>query len=439
MNLSRFGSPFGIPWRSQVIAQLSPAHRAMLNANGGSLFGLKLIPTTLVQAVRPDALGWSSVFPWVTFQRFDTSVIGGAVFNKLDFTSSVTASMPVLVLLGVLGVVAVVSTRVGRSRDLALLRAPLVGAAVAAAVALAFTYVAARYLGDWIPLLTIAGFVGLEVLLARRRAAERRRAWNAALVLVAVLAVFGVWVNFSLGLLNQRLYGTTDTSRQAAMLDFQYRVSHSLGLGAPDLVVSPRLPSRVAPAGTTWIVGDCRALYWSDGRTWIPVEGTPATGWVRLRADFSRVGTDWAPLAGFGRPGRQDVVGVLADPGGLRFGLGHPDASGRLTWTAGFASVRLPPGLNPVQITVDRVNDSLVVRTGNQFPIAFSDAPGALPPRSIARGPVTIGEVSTGGLAPFPGRVQQLPPNTRRCRQLQQRANAAEGVSSRSVGSVSRP
>ena len=63
MNLSRFGSPFGIPWRSQVIAQLSPAHRAMLNANGGSLFGIKLIPTTLVQAVRPDAVGWSSSVP----------------------------------------------------------------------------------------------------------------------------------------------------------------------------------------------------------------------------------------------------------------------------------------------------------------------------------------------------------------------------------------
>ena len=129
MNFSRFGSPFSIPWRSQVIAQLSPAHRAMLDANGGSLFGIKLIPTTLVQAVRPDALGWSSLFPWVTFQRFQPPVFSGAVFNRLDFTSSVTASMPALALLGVIGLVAVISTRVGRSRDLCDPRGPLLGAA----------------------------------------------------------------------------------------------------------------------------------------------------------------------------------------------------------------------------------------------------------------------------------------------------------------------
>ena len=249
MNFSRFGSLFGIPWRSQVIAQLSHEHRAMLDANGGSLFGLRLIPTTLLQAVRPDALGSSPVFPWVTFQRFPTHVIGDAVFNKLDFTTSVTASMPALVLLGVLGVVAAIWTRVARNRDVSALRAPLIGAAIAATISLAFTFVAARYLGDWIPLLAIAAFAGLEVVLLRRQEAQRRWRWNLAIGVVALLAVFGVWVNFSLGLLYQRLYAPPNPTMQAEMLTFQYRVAGKLGAGTPDLVVSPRLPSRVERGG----------------------------------------------------------------------------------------------------------------------------------------------------------------------------------------------
>ena len=422
MNISRFGSPFSIPWRSQVIAQLSRGHRAMLDANGGSLFGVKLIPSTLLQALRPDALGWSPVFPWVIFERFPTAVLGGAVFNKLDFTSSVSASMPVLVVLGVVGAIAAVWTGIGRSRDLALLRTSLIGATTASAVALAFTFVAARYLGDWIPLLTMAGFAGLEVLLARRRIAARRLRWNVALVVVAVLAAFGVWVNFSLGLVNQRLYAPSSPSVQASMLGFQYRLSDALGTGTPDLVLSARLPARAGAAGTTWIVRDCDGMYWSDGRTWVPVQGRPSGGWVRIGADFSGIGADWSPLVGFGPAGRQDVVGVFNDFGRYRFGLGQPGPAGKLVWAAGLGSIRLGPGRHRVEVLVDRVNHSLVVKVGNQYPLAFSSAPTNLPGRLIRQGAVSVGTVSTGGLSPFPGRVAALPPEIRDCRQLRRRA-----------------
>jgi hypothetical protein len=423
MNISRFGTPFGIPWRSQVIAQASRQHRAMLDANGGSLFGIKLVPSTLLQAIRPDALGWSPVFPWLTFQRFPTTVVGDAVFNKLDFTSSVTASMPVFVLLGVVGAVAVVWTRFARSRELALLRAPLIGAAVGAAVALAFTYVAARYLGDWIPLLTLAGFAGLQVLLVRRATSQHRLRWNAVLAAVALVAVFGVWVNFSLGLLNQRLYQPSSASQQAAMLAFQYRVSDALGTGTPDLVESSRLPTGRGRAGSTWIVGDCDALYWSDGRSWLPVEGRPAQGWVRLRADFGEVGPSWAPLVAFGAAGHQDVVGVFRDFGGYRFGLGQPDATGKLVWSVGLAPIRLGRGSHPVEVLADRVNHSLLVKVGRRYPLVFSREPGSLSPRRVTQGPVTIG--AAAGLDPFPGHVAARPAMIGDCREVQRRSGSA--------------
>jgi uncharacterized protein (DUF697 family) len=418
MNVSRFGTPFGIPWGKQVIAGLSPAHRAMLDANGGSLFGVKLVPTTLVQAVRPDALGFSSVFPWVTFQRFVTPVFGGAVFNEIDFTSSVSASMPALVVLGLLGIVAVVWTRVAACRDVALLRAPLIGAAIGAAVSLAFTFIAARYLGDWIPLLTIAGLAGLQVLLARRRRSTRRWGWNVALVSVAVLAVFGVWVNFALGLDYQRLYSHPPSALTAKMLSLQYGVSDVLGAGTPDLVHSARLPGRPAAAGTTWITGPCTALYWSDGRTWVPVEGRPVGGWAPVRADFGRVGRSWTAVAAFGPAGRQDVVGVRRESSGLRFGLGRPDAKGVVVWIPSFSTVRLGAGPTELDILADRVNRSLFATVGDLYVLAFSPEPATEGPVAVGRGPVAIGRSTDAGVAPFPGAIRARPPQVATCDRL---------------------
>jgi hypothetical protein len=423
MNVSRFGSPFGIPWGKQLIATLSAQHRAMLDANGGSLFGVKLIPTTLVQAVRPDALGFSPVFPWITFQKFATPIFGGAVFNEIDFTTSVAASMPALVVLGVLGVVAVIWTRLARSARLALLRAPLLGAAFGATIALAFTFIAARYLGDWIPLLTIAGLVGLEVLLRRRRSATHRARWTATIGLVAVLALFGIWVNFSLGLQYQRLYGTQDAAQQASMLAVQYRLSDDLGTGTPDVVRATHVPARPGSAGTVWIVRSCAALYWSSGRAWVPVEGTPPEGWVRVRANFANVGAAWSPVVAFGPAGRQDVVGVRRVTTGIQFALGQPDRAGALVWTPSFAVFRVSSGARTVEILADRVNHSLFAQMDGRYALTFSPAAGTQAPVRVARGPVSVGTATTGRVLPFPGFIRQLRPQIGSCEQILRRAS----------------
>ena len=140
----------------------------MLDANGGSLFGVKLVPTTLLQALRPDALGFSPLSRGC-LQGFKTPVIGDAVFNKLDFRrasprrcrcSSSSASS-------------------GSSRSSGLgspsrTMSPCSGCRSSAGslqrvLPYAFTFVAIRYLGDWCPLLVIVASAGLQVVLPSGR------------------------------------------------------------------------------------------------------------------------------------------------------------------------------------------------------------------------------------------------------------------------------
>ena len=86
----------------QVISYESVHRQAVLAANGGSLFGLKFLPTNLLQFARPDALTVTRTFPWIFFPG-KALVLGHLLYDTRDWTSSVPASMPVLFLLAVVG------------------------------------------------------------------------------------------------------------------------------------------------------------------------------------------------------------------------------------------------------------------------------------------------------------------------------------------------
>ncbi len=115
VNFARFDAPFSVPWTHQVLALINPRHRKVLAANGGTYFGIKFAPTTLLQYLRPDGLAFDPQFPWITFPRFATPVIGNARFDTLDPSTSVVTSMPALSLLGVIGLVALVAPGYGRT------------------------------------------------------------------------------------------------------------------------------------------------------------------------------------------------------------------------------------------------------------------------------------------------------------------------------------
>ena len=159
--------------------------------NGGSLFGAKFAPTTLLQYGRPDALRFQSSFPWVNFPRWRAHVLGGVVFDTIDRSSSIPASMPGFTLLACFGVVALVRGRRGSPLHPSRIVLPsVVGGAAGTVFVITIAYVAQRHLADFFPPLLVLALVGVQALALR----PNRR------VVTAVIAVciVGTWIGFGL-------------------------------------------------------------------------------------------------------------------------------------------------------------------------------------------------------------------------------------------------
>ena len=359
----------------------------------------------MLQYLRPDALAFDPHFPWITFPHFATPVIGDAKFDTLDPSTSVIASMPAFALLGTFGVVAAVLPRFGRTRDAAWLRVPLLGALGGIGLTVAISYVAERYLGDWVPLLVLAALIGIQALLRRAEDEDHRRAARRWIVVAAVLAVFGIWVNGGLAMLYARLYAPEHDTDRLALLEVQ----HSLEVGGPYAVGhSEALPHHPSRAGTTWIVGDCNSMYWSDGRSWSPVQGTAAGGWFRLVVPPAYLSTDWQPLVTDGTAGTGVAVGIRANRGGasagtVEVGLGRIGPGGVITWPTSTNPVPLARGNHQVNVLLDHA--LRYVRTtvdGTNAMLARGAQAPQLPP-----GPFTVDH-----------HVRQLPDAVGLCRDL---------------------
>jgi hypothetical protein len=275
----------------------------------------------------------------------------------------------------------------------------LLGALAGLGLTVAISYVAQRYLGDWVPLLVLGALIGLQALLRRRDEPEHRRAATAWIAVAAVLAVFGIWVNGGLALVYARLYKPQHDTDRLAMLTLQ----HDLDVGGPhSLGHSARLPARPASAGTTWVVGDCDAVYWSDGRSWSPVQGRAASGWFRLRVRPSDLSSGWRTLVTDGRPGAG--VGVemrrtrnSGASGGADLRVGAIGRNGRVVASAFPVALPFGPGEHRVTIVLDHAlrsvrvsvdgTDAVQVR-GTRSPIR--DGPFRLGP-GVRRLPDSIG------------------------------------------------
>jgi len=326
INYAKFGTLFTVPYDKQVQNLFDPTRARTLAANYNSLFNPRAIPTQLLQYVRPDGVSFQSFFPWVVFPTSVPHVVGNVVFDKLDHTSSVTASMPAFVVLGVLGGVGVV-----RKRVLAPLRTAVVGAIVVLPISLSVVYVTERYTGDLLPLLVLLVVPGFHVaygwLAARRDMPGAARVWSrVAVVGLAVLVLWGCFTTFALALEYQRVLApfVPDGSRRS-YIELQSDVADRLGTEPLPVRRGRELP-RAAPVNQLFVVGDCAGLYTSDGKQWVGVERTNRTGQFRLRLQFA----DRAP--GFSEPILVSGRGAARRVIGLRM-LG--DDRGVFTYSAG--------------------------------------------------------------------------------------------------------
>ena len=316
VNFAKFRSAVGFPLGAQALSQFDPARQEFLRRSGGTLFGAEYAPTTVLQYARPDALAANRTFPWIDFPGrarplFDVQ------FDIIDRASSAVATMPWLVLLAGLGIGALlVRRRPGTRRAAGALWAPVLGALAAAPVTLAFAYIAARYLADFLPLLLLPALVALHALLGRRT----ERPARALLVTVAVGGLVGVVTNLALATQYQGVYGpVTEEAQRARLVRWQVAADRVLP-GNQSPVVARLGPGdtlpRQARAGDLAVVGDCAGTYQFDGGAWRPVEVTPAVGAVRLRTRLGAPGPGGSAqllVGGRGRGARSLTVEVLGD------------------------------------------------------------------------------------------------------------------------------
>jgi hypothetical protein len=275
VNYAKFGSLLSVPWDRQVYAQ-SGWQKQVVDSNGGSFFSLKYLPSTALQYLRPDAIRFDELVPWVRFPG-RPNVIGRAFFAGREPTSSIPASMPAMAVLAIVGAVGIVRPPASGGRTLAAVRVPVLGALAGAFVTLTIGYIAQRYLADFLPLLILLALVGFHVLV-RWAGARRARAWAAGAVL-GVLALGSLWANAGLAVLYGHKVGFgIGPDRIAEFVDFQYRVHDTFPGGPSPRVQRGKLrPTHPRPNGTVFVLTSCEAAYYSTGRSWIALPITPRT------------------------------------------------------------------------------------------------------------------------------------------------------------------
>ena len=279
VNWLKLGTPFGLSEADQVWTHINAHRRRYLAASGGSGFGLGFLPSTLTAYLQPAGVHLQSAFPWVTLPTSPARTVGGAILDDTYPTASIPASMPLYFLLGLWGLVTAFRPRpVGR---VALTRVLLVAMVAATSGVLLFGYLADRYLADFLPLVALAGCVGL-VDVWRRLAGRGRGPRVAVLVAIVVLGGFGVWANVGAAVTPSALW--TNAQSQAFV---RAQLATTPSATAALVHTADRLPY-FAPAGTIYAVDSCAGLYVSTGfsyavvpqqqlmhETWNPVEQGP--------------------------------------------------------------------------------------------------------------------------------------------------------------------
>jgi hypothetical protein len=207
VNHAKFGTllqPAPIQYYSQMIRDPQ-----RLAHSGGRWMRIGNVPTDLYAYVSPGSIVFEPTFPWV-FPQENLRTFPGCRMDTNGPFSSITAGMPVLFVLAMVGV-ATMASGLGRrrqppppnsssARDGAAMLV-LIGSLGGIAPVLLFFNVDLRYLHEFFPALAFAGAFGLHRLLAIRRAGLR-----SVIALALILGgTFEIYANTSFGLVYQRL------------------------------------------------------------------------------------------------------------------------------------------------------------------------------------------------------------------------------------------
>lgn len=259
VNVAKFGTLFGLPITDQLYTQENPYRRRFLAAHHGSEVDIPFVWSNLWAYLRPDGLRLTSVFPFVTLPSSPAAPLGGVLFDRRYRTASVPASMPLLFLLSCWGLIS--AFRLRPPGQVARMRLLLLAAGVAAGALLIWGYIGPRYLADFVPLLALGSAVGLADIWRRQDGHSRKRRCLVA-GLVLILAGLSIVINTGVAITPTEQWSTP---RVRAYVQAQKTVSDALGGQIhANVVQSDTLPAW-APADQLRIIGNCDALYISNG------------------------------------------------------------------------------------------------------------------------------------------------------------------------------
>jgi hypothetical protein len=280
VTYAKFGIPIGLPMADQVWATVNAHRRYFLAANGGKAFSFAFLPSTAWAYLQPFGLHLTTLFPFVTPPTAPAAPLAGAVLDQTYPTASIPATMPLLLLLSCWGAVTAFRRKaVGQVR---LTRIIVLAAAAATAGVFLWGYISERYMADFMPLLIIAGTIGL-IDIWRRLDHRSRTARRRVLGVVVLMTVYGIVANLAISVWPVAQWSMTQDVRFVSA-----QRTLSLGYLASSVRTGPVLPYW-APSGQLFAVNHCSGLYLSTGNrmndvpgqqiehyTWLPVEQSPS-------------------------------------------------------------------------------------------------------------------------------------------------------------------
>lgn len=191
VNWLKFGTFFGLPLNDYVAYQIH--HQSRIN--GGRYFDFVYLPTTLWVYFAPRGVRFTHIFPWVALPYLPVKPFGGVKFDFIFPSSGVTATMPLLLALSLVGIVSAFRRRAGQVAG--AFRLLLIAAGVGTAGVLLFGSLSNRYLADFLLLLVLGSAIG-TVFLWERAERRSRRVRVAVVAIVIALGTYGMVVNVGL-------------------------------------------------------------------------------------------------------------------------------------------------------------------------------------------------------------------------------------------------
>jgi hypothetical protein len=278
VNYAKFGVFFGVSNYEQVWTHLNAYRRRFLAANHNAEEGVIFIPTNLVTYLRPDGLGVSDVFPFLSLPARPPTALGGVLFDRLYRTASLPASTPLLFLLSLWGLVT--AFRPKGLGNVTKIRPLLLAAGSAGAALMLWGYIAPRYLGDFVPFFALAGAVATTDIF-RRLEVRRRSVKTGALAGLTVVSLFAITANVGMAIVPNEEWSTAQVLNY---VNTQHAVSDVTGHPLQSHVVRGYELPAWGPAGQLYVIGNCNGLYISNGENYstVPSQQYHRTTWMTV-------------------------------------------------------------------------------------------------------------------------------------------------------------